>query len=52
MSNAATIERTSLGYRLFPGVTYRFTVVSGTTHVDEYVAACGVWVYYGSLVSQ
>jgi hypothetical protein len=31
------------------GYSYRYRVVSGFTHVDEYVRPCGVWVYLGWL---
>jgi TRAP-type C4-dicarboxylate transport system permease small subunit len=43
------IKRTSLGYRIFPDVTYRYVTVSGTTHVEEYVRSCSVWVYLGTI---
>jgi hypothetical protein len=45
------IGRTNLGYAIFSDKTYRYTVVSGWTHVDEYVGGSrGVsWVYLGTL---
>ena len=39
-----TIRRTNLGFRIFPDLTYKFTVISGVTHVDEYEN--GKWVAY------
>lgn len=36
--------KTHLGWRILPGVTYRYTVVSGHTHVDEYRG--GSWIAY------
>jgi len=50
-TNKETFRRTNLGYAIIPGFTYRFTVVSGWTHVDEYVRAFGTWVYLGTLVT-
>lgn len=45
-----TKTKTSHGYRILAGVTYRYTEVSGFVHVDEYVPRFGVWVYMGYLV--
>lgn len=48
------MKQTHLGYKVHPvhpmaqyGYKYRFTKVSGWTHVDELVAPTGVWVYLG-----
>jgi len=43
------IGRTNRGYAIFRDGTYRYATVSGTTHVDEYVRAFGVWVYMGTV---
>lgn len=48
-TNSGIFGRTSLGYALFADLTYRFTVVSGVTHVDEYVRGFGQWVYLGTV---
>lgn len=54
MSNT---RKTNLGYSVSEvhpmarlGSKYRLTVVSGVTHVDEYVGQAGVWVYLGWLL--
>lgn len=49
--------KTNLGYTVHTihpmaanGYKYRIVEVSGTRHVEEYVAPCGVWVYMGWIV--
>jgi hypothetical protein len=49
-TNNGIFGRTNLGYALFSDLKYRFTVVSGTTHVDEFIAGHG-WVYLGTVPS-
>lgn len=51
-----TTRKTNLGYSVHAahpmaanGYKYRFVEVSGFTHVEEYVAPCGVWIYMGWL---
>jgi len=48
-TNSGIFGRTNLGYALFSDLTYRYTVVSGVTHVDEYVRGFGTWVYLGTI---
>jgi hypothetical protein len=56
MKKTPTTGRTNKGYLVTAthdfaarGDKYRFNVVSGIVHVDEYVTPCGVWVYLGTL---
>lgn len=55
-SDMKTTRTTSHGYTVHAihpmaasGSRYRFTAISGTTHVDEYVGSCGAWVYLGTV---